>query len=277
MLKRALTAVIGIPAVILFINNSSEKAFFIFVLLTAAIALKEFFCMAQPDEGIWGKGLGILLGCIVLTSFFLDSHISPENSSSFYFLSAGACALSLITLFFYHFFFTGNKLKALDLIVVKIFGIFYIALLFSYVILIRALPDGVELVFFLIFITWAGDTGAYIIGSWIGKRALCPDISPKKTIEGAFGSAFFGILTAILFKMFFLKQMSILHCLMLGFGINIMNQFGDLSESMIKRSFGAKDSGSVLPGHGGMLDRIDSVLFAAPFLFYYIKTAMPGI
>ena len=181
-----------------------------------------------------------------------------------------------MTLFFYHIF-QEPGIKTFNRLAIKFFGIYYITLLFSYVILIRSLPEGVCLLFFLLFVTWAGDTGAYIVGTWKGKRPFFSKISPNKTVEGALGGLVSGVMIAILCKLFFLQQISIWHCLMLGIGINFMNQTGDLSESIIKRSFGAKDSGAVLPGHGGVLDRIDSLLFAAPFLFYYIKIVMRGI
>lgn len=275
MLKRALTAAVGIPVVVLFIINSGEKAFLIFVLLVGAFALKEFFSMTLPAKHMWEKWIGIILGCFVMVSVFPDLHLSAGGDSEPFYLSSGILAFYFIVLFFYHILLKREITDALNQIAIKFFGVFYIALLLSYVILIRARPDGIELLFFLIFITWAGDTGAYIVGSWKGKRPLCRDISPHKTVEGALGSIVSGVLTAVLCKMFFLEQINILNCLILGVGINFMNQLGDLSESIIKRGFGVKNSGSVLPGHGGVLDRIDSLLFAAPFLFYYAKLVFP--
>lgn len=275
MLRRVLTAAVGIAVVVFVIKGFGEEAFFVFVLLVVALALREFFSMALPDEDVWGKRLGIILGCFVLFSVFLDSRLSAGNSSYPCFLSTGCCVFSFFALFFYHISFSYKITDAFNQIAIKFFGIFYIALLFSYVILLRACSDGTNLLFFLLFVTWAGDTGAYVVGSWKGKNALCRKISPKKTIEGALGSIVSGVLISFLCRMFFLEKMSILNCLVLGVGINLMNQFGDLSESVIKRAFGVKDSGSILPGHGGVLDRIDSLLFAAPFLFYYVKIVKP--
>ena len=275
MLKRVLTAAAGIPVVVFVIKSSGEEIFFVFVLLVVVLALKEFFSMALSDEDVWGKRLGIALGCLVLLSSFLGSRSSAGNNSDPFFLSAGCLVFSFFALFFYHITFDHKIKDAFNRIAIKVFGIFYVALLFSYVILLRARSDGTSLLFYLLFMTWAGDTGAYIIGRWKGRNALCSKISPGKTIEGALGSFVSGLLISFLCRMLFLEKISILNCLALGVGINLLNQFGDLCESLLKRSFAVKDSGSVLPGHGGVLDRIDSLMFAAPFLFYYVKIVMP--
>ena len=141
--------------------------------------------------------------------------------------------------------------------------------------LLRGRPDGVPLIFLLVLVAWAGDSGAFFFGTWMGKHRLSKRISPKKTIEGALGGLVCGVLTAVVFKLFFLQNLSLWHCLMIGVGLNIMNQFGDLCESFIKRSCVVKDSGTLFPGHGGVLDRIDSLLFAGPFLYYYLSRALP--
>lgn len=275
ILKRTLTAAIGIPAVYCVIQYSNRAIFLVFVLIIAAFALTEFFRMAMSQETVRERTLGICLGCCVLMSVFLDSHVFTRNASGLYFFSIGCCALSVAVLFLYYMFFERTLKNVFNKIAVHFFGIFYIALLFSHVILIRARPDGIQLIFFLLSITWVGDSAAYIIGSWIGRRPLCPHISPKKTVEGAIGSCVAGIVVTFLLRSIFLNELSGLHCLALGIGINFFNQFGDLTESVMKRTFGVKDSGTFLPGHGGILDRIDSLLFAAPFLFYYTQIVIP--
>ena len=123
----------------------------------------------------------------------------------------------------------------------------------------------------LISVSWVGDTAAYCIGTLLGRRRLCPHISPAKTVEGALASGVAAVGTAILFAIIALPRITLVQAAVLGIGVNVANQFGDLSESMLKRAFGMKDSGALLPGHGGMLDRIDSLLLAAPFLYLYIE------
>lgn len=277
MLRRVFTAVVGIPLVVLIIKCAGEKAFFLLVLIVVALALNEFFGMTLSEEDVSGRGLGIILGGFVLLAAFLGSQLSTGNSSRTWFLFSGTCVISIFAIFFYHIVFNSNITDACHRIAIKVFGIFYIAFLSAHIILLRAHPDGINLLLFLLFVTWTGDTGAYFFGSWKGRNALCQMISPNKTLEGALGSIFAGVCMAFVCRMFFLKNISLLHCLALGIGINFMNQFGDLSESILKRAFGKKDSGSILPGHGGVFDRIDSLLFAAPFIFYYIKVVMPEI
>ena len=109
---------------------------------------------------------------------------------------------------------------------------------------------------------------AFVTGSLIGKHKLYPKISPKKTVEGLMGALLGSVLIGLLFKALFLPQLSPAICVMLGLGMGFLGQLGDFSESMLKRSAQVKDSGSLIPGHGGILDRLDSFLFAAPFLYY---------
>lgn len=269
LLKRFFTAAGAIPVLVAVIVWGGELAFLVLVLLVTGLGLHEFFAAALPDENLGARALGIVLGLLIICSVFLDARLALENVYPAYLLSIGSCAVSLIVIFFYYVLTTHQTAKAFNQIVIKTFGIFYISLFLCFFILVRSLAGGPFLILFLLFVTWAGDSGAYFIGSWKGKHALCPRISPKKTVEGAVGSFGLGIITAFFCKLLFLQDISLVSCLVLGAGINLLNQFGDLSESLIKRAFGIKQSGTILPGHGGMLDRIDSLLFAVPFLFYF--------
>jgi phosphatidate cytidylyltransferase len=156
-----------------------------------------------------------------------------------------------------------------------IFGILYITLPLSVInsILIpfNNQPElyKPELLIGLMVIIWANDSGAYIFGRLFGKHKLIERISPNKTWEGAIGGAIFGILISIFFFYFF-KYFSITQVILISFFTIVAGTFGDLAESMIKRNFNVKDSGKVLPGHGGLLDRFDSLLFAAPVYFVII-------
>jgi phosphatidate cytidylyltransferase len=269
ILKRIITALVGMPLVILIILGTNELWFFLLVLVVAALGLAEFFSMALAEEDVMGKRIGVFLGCGVVFSAFLDSQIFTKGMSP-PFLTTGFFVISIFVFFSYHITFGKDKKESLSQVVLKVFGIAYIALLLSYTVLLRPCDDGPKFLLLLLCVTWAGDTGAYFIGSLFGRHPLCPDVSPKKTIEGAVSSFVSGTMISFLFCMFFMKKVGVENSVALGMGINVMNQFGDLSESLIKRTFNVKDSGNLLPGHGGMLDRMDSILFAAPFLFYYI-------
>jgi phosphatidate cytidylyltransferase len=119
-------------------------------------------------------------------------------------------------------------------------------------------------------VVWFGDTGAYYIGRALGKNPLAPLISPKKTIEGALGGLLGNVLAAVLGKQILLPDAPLLQLLVLALLLGVVSQIGDLSESALKRGAGVKDSSNLLPGHGGMLDRIDGVLFASPVMFGYL-------
>ena len=130
------------------------------------------------------------------------------------------------------------------------------------------MTDGRQWVLFLIVTVWAGDISALLCGSFFGRHKLYPKISPNKTFEGLGGAIVGSIIVALACIWLLLPQFKKGHCILLAIGLSLFGQLGDFTESMLKRSAKVKDSGSLFPGHGGMLDRLDSFLFSAPFLHY---------
>lgn len=151
-----------------------------------------------------------------------------------------------------------------------VFGLIYIGLLGSYLVLLRHLPEGGVWLIVVSAITACSDSGAYFIGRAFGKHKLCPSISPNKTIEGALGGAGAGLSGAILFAFLLLPGVHWPFLMLSAVLISGVGIAGDLTESIVKRGTGTKDSGTCLAGHGGILDRIDSLLFAAPVIYYLI-------
>jgi phosphatidate cytidylyltransferase len=152
-----------------------------------------------------------------------------------------------------------------------VLGAVYPGLLISALIPLRKLPIGFWWVFLALTVTWANDTGAYFAGRAFGKHKLYPRISPSKTWEGAIGGSLASVLGACVVQHFWLHSLSLPGAALIGAGAAVLGPLGDLSESMLKRAFGAKDSGRLLPGHGGLLDRLDALLFNAPFVLLCAK------
>ena len=123
----------------------------------------------------------------------------------------------------------------------------------------------------LVSVTWLGETAAYLVGSTLGRHKLAPVISPRKTVEGAVAQLAVSVLAALGARAWFFPALSLQSAIVVGLLLGVVGQAGDLMESAIKRSVDTKDTGRVIPGHGGMLDRIDALLFAAPVLFYYLR------
>jgi phosphatidate cytidylyltransferase len=150
-----------------------------------------------------------------------------------------------------------------------VLGAAYPGILLAMVVRLRQLPDGVAWLFLTLVVTWLNDTGAYFAGRAYGRRKLYPRISPSKTWEGAAGGLAASVIGALLVKALgWLPQLPWWGSVLVGAGAAVLGPVGDLSESMLKRAYGAKDSSGLLPGHGGVLDRVDALLFTAPFVLF---------
>ena len=182
-----------------------------------------------------------------------------------WFFLATVCAMLLM--------FVGKRHEKPEGSMVNMLSLFYIVF-FSYHVYLTDQTGEYRILIWLIFLTAFGtDIFAYFTGYAIGKHKLCPTISPKKTIEGAVGGTVGSVLLCFLFGYFFAPQY-LTHCMVMGLGGAIISQFGDLTASIFKRRMGIKDYGNLIPGHGGIMDRFDSILFTAPLVYYYITFVM---
>ncbi len=150
-----------------------------------------------------------------------------------------------------------------------ILGILYIPLLMSHFMMVRQTPAGAIWIFFILILAFSGDIAAYYVGRALGTKKLLPQVSPGKTVEGTIGLIAGSIAGCLVFRQLFLPSLPVIHAVLLGLMGSIVGQLGDLCESALKRSAGVKDSGTLLPGHGGILDRLDCLMFIAPFVYYY--------
>ena len=155
-------------------------------------------------------------------------------------------------------------------VAVTLLGVCYVNWLLGHTISLRALPDGMHWVLLLVWVTWLGETAAYTVGSLIGRHKLAPRISPGKTVEGAVAQLAASLLGALTAGGWLFPGLLLRDAIVVGLLLGVLGQVGDLVESALKRSVGTKDTGQVIPGHGGILDRIDGLLFNAPALFYYV-------
>jgi len=246
--------------------------FFMFVAFLAILGLIEFYGLANKMGYSCNKVLGIILSIIISCMFFL-------SKGNFSFAKYEIFLPIAFSGFFLILFSTSiflNKRKSLEEIflnsAVTITGVFYVSWLLNHLILVRELPVyGKSYVFILFFCVWALDIFAYIFGMRYGKHRLAERISPKKSVEGAISGFMFAVISSVLFNYIFKTNLGLTNSLYIGIIIGIFGQIGDLFESLIKRAAGEKDSGNILPGHGGVLDRFDSIIFTAPLFYYFIK------
>ncbi len=187
-------------------------------------------------------------------------------------LQSTVASLGAVSIFFWLVLFARKKTPESFSRTFTLFGALSMYVLIPFILLWEIYNTfGLEVVFFMLVPVWFSDTGAYVVGKSIGKRLLAPTVSPGKTWEGFFGGVLIGSLSALVFYSQMkgelaaaLGEMTVVSVLFWGFAISVLGQFGDLVQSNLKRASGLKDSGVILPGHGGMLDRIDSLLFVVP-------------
>ncbi len=259
---RIISAIIGIPILLLF-TYWGGMSLVALVIILSLIGNYESIRIYRRMQ--------FRVPCILLYAsalfFPLLVYLAPSGVEGTY-LSVGIVAYLILHLMLLVFAFPKYDLGD---IAISYLGSCYISVLLSCLILIREWsPNGLHLLFLVFLLTWACDIGAYFIGRLLGSTPLCSKLSPHKTVEGAIGGIFFSLGVAVVFRLIF-PVLTFSGSLLFGLALGFFVQIGDLVESSIKRMGGVKDSGTLIPGHGGILDRFDSILFAAPVAYILIK------
>jgi len=264
-LKRWITAFVAIPFLVLLIGIGGPLMFSMFIGAVCLIALWEFFHI------LLGKTNPLNPFCFKLLAFIIAPAIIWAAYMNSFKIILGLIALNLIVSALISLPKFKSDASVSEIVLKQLLGVVYIPVFLSYLIFIRNGDDGVSWIFFLLIVVFLGDTGAFYTGSYFGRHKLCPAVSPNKTVEGAVGGLAVNVCAGALFKIIFLPllqwNLSILFFLCIG----VAGQVGDLFESKLKRVANIKDSGVFLPGHGGFLDRIDALLFAAPVAYFFIE------
>ena len=262
-LKRWITALVVLPLLALLIGKGGRTCFALVVGLVAALGLLEYYALVLSRGMMAMKAAGLVLCLVLLASFYTDGlRVIPALLVVAFFGSAMIC----LTRF-------DPQTSVPEMLYKQITGLIYVPFLLGHLILIRDWNQGVTWTFLLVAVIIAGDTAAYYVGRAFGRHKLAPSISPGKTLEGAAGGLAANLLVGALFKKYCFPEYGWGFWIALMIVMGVLGQTGDLVESMLKRSAGQKDSGRIVPGHGGLLDRIDALLFAAPTL-YYFKTLL---
>jgi phosphatidate cytidylyltransferase len=260
-LKRWLTGLIALPFLIFLIYKGGIW-FLLLIFGGCALALWEYFRIVFSDEESILSAMTIIAmiaGLLMIWVVYRGAHELTAVVLAANLIAAGLVAVLQLA----------KKANILEIFKKQILGVIYVPLLISFLVLIRSTDDGMHWIFFLLSIIFAGDTAALYTGTFFGRHKLAPSVSPGKTIEGAIGGIAANIAVGSLVKHFLLPLLpwptTILFCVVAGFA----GQIGDLFESALKRASSVKDSGGILPGHGGILDRIDALLFAAPVAYFF--------
>lgn len=291
LLKRILTAVVSIPIVLGLVLRAPIPVLALVAALVALLAVQELLKLSEA-YGIrplrWPT-------YVFVGIFFLFLATNPGNdkpllSTAIFIYSAGFAAALAPFVFLVIGMKRAELSSAFPAALVSTLSFVYVALPLGFLVQLREQWSGAFLLLYLLLLVWAGDIFAYFVGRALGRHFMSPRVSPKKTWEGALASLLASLGVGVLLYnyalpissallnahliekrdgYFALEKLPLWPVLLLSAAINVAAQLGDLVESLIKRGAGVKDSGSILPGHGGMLDRIDALLFAAPVLWYY--------
>lgn len=273
---RIISGLIGI-AVLIGVLLLGKTALGIAVFAATLIGMYEFFnCMQQKGyKPVKFIGYIACLPVLMLGLYgsfdWLDKIIKDLGTLNYLFLFIFAIQAVLMALIV----FKHKKYNIVDASL-TVMGIFYVVFMFAFIILTRNLDKGVYFIW-LIFFAWVTDTMAYFTGRAFGKRKLAPEISPKKTVAGSIGGILGCVIVTLIYG-YILKSnnsvnIELYHYAIIGVLVAVLSQIGDLAASAIKRYAGIKDYGNIMPGHGGILDRFDSVVFIAPIIYFYLTIA----
>jgi phosphatidate cytidylyltransferase len=254
-----LTAAVGIPLIIALVGWGPAWLFAVVIVVLVLATLREYFVMALPEfsKEQW---IGTFFG-LALTLWL----VLPRNDRADLLFGVW-----LLMLFSAYLLLPGERDDKMSRLLWTILGTLYVGYLFPHWALLFSMPGGRAWVFFVLLVVLTGDSAGYLIGRRYGRRKLAPELSPGKTIEGALGYLGGSLLAGTAAK-FFLPQIPMTEIIVLSAALSVLGQIGDLFESWLKRVFAVKDSGTLLPGHGGLLDRLDSLIFPGVFTTAYLK------
>jgi phosphatidate cytidylyltransferase len=254
-LKRLGVASILLPILYFYIMYLSPAYFIFLLVIMSVIALSEFYAMYHVTGAL--RYSGIFFGILILCTFYF--------SRGFLF---NIIIFSVLTLAAMRLLLKKDPRSALHDTSIPVFGLLYIPGLLTFQAYIREV--GPEWIILLYATVWAADSMAYYIGTFLGKKKLYVEVSPNKTVAGAAGSLIGGVLGVIAMKYTLVPVLAVTSVFIIGIIIGAISVIGDLVESMFKRDTGVKDSGIIIPGHGGILDKLDGVLYAGPVLFWML-------
>jgi len=265
VLRRLLSALVLLPVFLLIVIKAPGWMFNTLVVIASAAALWELVRLFEQAGRPVDRGLALVAGVAVTASFGASRMLDPLALPVFSLLMAVVAVLAAPV-----WRGTPDVARSAN----TLLAITYVGWLLGFGILLHhtsALGD--ELVLYVVGVTWIGETAAYIVGSNMGRHKLAPVISPKKSVEGALAQLVVSVATGAAVGAWLLPTCGAGVWLGAGALLGVVGQFGDLAESAIKRSAGTKDTGALIPGHGGVLDRIDSLLFNLPAFYYFSRLA----
>jgi len=277
--QRFLVAVVAAPILIFALHYERHEPTWGIMFLASLLAMREFFAMTLPPED---RLASLLIGAVASASFFwlhpmVVDYYQPASvmaTKAHQLGSAIPVAIALLGPGLYYLFRFGDIATVARRMTATIAGIVYCGFLTTFLALLHVAggPTGNhgDFVIAVLLIAWIADTGGYFAGRFLGKSKLYEAVSPKKTWAGAWGGIAGSVLGLVALKLISGWDLAWHHVFLLAIPGGMLGQMGDLVESLVKRSTGVKDSGSLLPGHGGILDRIDAVIFIAPYVYCYL-------
>jgi len=262
MIRRLLSALVLLPIFLLIVIEAPAFLFNLLVVAFSARALWELTGMLEQAGRPVQRRLGVLAGVAVTASFAASRMPDPLRLPLLVLtLAVGVIVAAPI--------FRGAP--AIEPAANTLLAVLYVGWLLGYGILLHhTSPRGDELILFVVGVTWIGETAAYVVGSTLGRHPLAPVVSPNKTIEGSVAQVVASVATAAALGAWLLPACAPGAMMAAGGLLGVVGQVGDLAESVLKRAVGLKDAAALIPGHGGVLDRIDSLLFNLP-AFYYVS------
>jgi phosphatidate cytidylyltransferase len=282
--QRALVAVVAVPILLVLLSYHRSEPTWAVIFVASLIAMFEFFAMTLPKPD---RFAALVMGGLACVAFYwLDIsmvetyHLGRGTSTGERLLVGGIMSGSAITLLLavvvpglYYLFRFRDIPSVAGRFAATVTGIVYAGLLTTFLAMLKRIDpvQGASTVLLVLIVAWVSDTGAYFAGRFLGKGKLYEAVSPKKTWAGAWGGLAGSLLGVVVLKLVLADWLTWVDVVLIAIPGGILGQLGDLAESLIKRSVGVKDSGALLPGHGGILDRIDAVLFIAPYVYVYLR------